>query len=157
MLRSATWWINALHDLDGLNAVGQAWHVLRHTYSRIFLESGGRLEELQKSLGHSAIQTTESYNGHFSEDSAVKPARQHICPAVSAGSSGQRRNENRYPFRHSRRVSRCAATPGNCGRQLTTSRSAPPSPTTRLGAWGSLVPISSEIRHKIRHNAAGRR
>lgn len=51
-----------------------AWHAFRHTYSRRFIEQGGRLEELQKSLGHSSISTTERTYGHFREDVAARAA-----------------------------------------------------------------------------------
>ncbi|MGH2603712.1 MAG: tyrosine-type recombinase/integrase, partial [Dehalococcoidia bacterium] len=36
----------------GIHDVGIRFHAFRHTYARRFLELGGRLEELQKSLGH---------------------------------------------------------------------------------------------------------
>jgi integrase/recombinase XerD len=36
-------------------------HVGRHTFSMMYLESGGRIEELQKILGHSSIATTQIY------------------------------------------------------------------------------------------------
>ncbi|HKO16250.1 MAG TPA: tyrosine-type recombinase/integrase, partial [Gemmatimonadaceae bacterium] len=78
VLHLAYRWINYLYDHAGLNAQGQAWHVLRHTYARIFVEAGGRLEELQKSLGHTSILTTEQAYGHLSEDAAATLARQRI-------------------------------------------------------------------------------
>ncbi len=36
-------------------------HVARHTFSMMYLESGGRIEELQKILGHTSIATTQVY------------------------------------------------------------------------------------------------
>lgn len=62
----------------GLNLPGVAWHALRHTYARRFIEMGGRFEELQKSLGHSSISTTERTYGHFHEDRAAAAARDRI-------------------------------------------------------------------------------
>lgn len=71
-------WLQLLYDLAGVNAPGRAWHTLRHTYARDFLELGGRLEELQKSLGHAKITTTETRYGHFHEDRAAALARLRI-------------------------------------------------------------------------------
>jgi integrase len=85
LLHTAFRWINTLYDVAQVNAEGQAWHALRHTYSRLFLEAGGRLEELQKSLGHASIQTTEDYYGHFSDDAAATLARLRIYGGVVAG------------------------------------------------------------------------
>lgn len=65
-------------DRAGLNETGRGWHVLRHQYARHFLESGGRIQELQRSLGHSSVLTTERYYQHFSEDAAVRLARERI-------------------------------------------------------------------------------
>ena len=67
-----------MYDLAEVNAEGQAWHALRHTYARRFVEAGGRLEELQHSLGHSSIRTTETCYGHFTDDTAASMARLRI-------------------------------------------------------------------------------
>ena len=83
VLHAAYRWINYVYDHAGLNADGQAWHVLRHTYARLFIELGGRLEELQKSLGHTSILTTEQAYGHLSEDAAATLARQRIYGAMA--------------------------------------------------------------------------
>lgn len=94
LLHTAYRWINYLYDHAGLNAQGQAWHVLRHTYARLFIEMGGRLEELQKSLGHSSILTTEQAYGHLSEDAAATLARQRIyanVPPVTPAAPALRR------------------------------------------------------------------
>ena len=73
--------ITRVLDTAGLNEIGRGWHILRHTYSRMFLESGGSLEQLQKSLGHSSIQTTESTYSHLREDVAARMARERIYGA----------------------------------------------------------------------------
>ncbi len=70
--------VNRVLDTAGLNDVGIGWHSFRHTYARLFIEMGGRLEELQKSLGHHSIRTTEREYGHFHEDVAAKLARMRI-------------------------------------------------------------------------------
>lgn len=37
------------------------FHDLRHTFASNFLKNGGKLYDLQKTLGHSTIQVTERY------------------------------------------------------------------------------------------------
>ena len=71
-------WMSAILDKANLNGPGVSLHSLRHTYARTFIEKGGRLEELQKSLGHSSITITERYYAHFSEQSAATLARWRI-------------------------------------------------------------------------------
>ncbi|MEE8551429.1 MAG: site-specific integrase [Gemmatimonadota bacterium] len=73
--------ITRVLDTSGLNQIGRGWHVLRHTYSRMFLEAGGSLEQLQKSLGHSSITTTEQVYGHLREDTAARLAMERIYGA----------------------------------------------------------------------------
>ena len=68
-------------DTAGLNRLGWGWHVFRHTYARRFIEQGGRIEELQKSLGHSTILTTQGTYGHYHEDVAAKLAGERIYGA----------------------------------------------------------------------------
>lgn len=71
-------WIQRLFAAAGVDRPGRGWHALRHTYARLFLERGGRLQELQRSLGHQSITTTERYYGHFDEDVAASAARSRI-------------------------------------------------------------------------------
>lgn len=73
--------ITRVLDTAGLNAIGRGWHVLRHTYARQFIEKGGRLEELQKSLGHTSVVTTETRYSHFHEDVASRLAAERIYGA----------------------------------------------------------------------------
>ena len=70
--------IDRLLEATDLKDRQVGWHSFRHTYSRLFLERGGRLEELQKSLGHSKIRTTEEIYGHLREDVAARLAVQRI-------------------------------------------------------------------------------
>ena len=62
----------------GLKDTRVGWHSFRHTYSRMFLEGGAGLEQLQKSLGHAKIRTTEEIYGHLREDVAARLAVQKI-------------------------------------------------------------------------------
>lgn len=56
-------------ELDGPQ---RAFHDLRRTYGRLFLEMGGWMDELQRSLGHRSIRTTERDYGKFQEDVAAQ-------------------------------------------------------------------------------------
>jgi integrase len=62
----------------GLEQPGRGYHIDRHTYARDFIELGGRFEELQKSLRHRSIRTTEELYGHFLPDVAASLARERI-------------------------------------------------------------------------------
>jgi integrase len=57
---------------------GMGWHRDRHTYAFDFICEGGRFEELQKSLGHESIVTTETLYGHFHADVAARLAVNRI-------------------------------------------------------------------------------
>ena len=62
----------------GLSAPGIGWHSLRHTYSRMFLEAGGTLEQLKIFLGHSTIRRSEETYGHYHPNVATESARTKI-------------------------------------------------------------------------------
>ena len=70
--------INRVLDAARLGGEGVRFHIFRHTYARRFIELGGRFEELQKSLGHKSIRTTEGTYAHFPEDVAAAQARARI-------------------------------------------------------------------------------
>lgn len=55
----------------GLYEDGIGHHRFRHTYARLFLEMGGWMDELQRSLGHASIKTTERIYGHFAPERAA--------------------------------------------------------------------------------------
>lgn len=68
-----------LHDIiveilraAGLKEQGKAAHQFRHTYAFLFLRRGGTMEQLQKSLGHKKIQTTQEYYDHFDSRHAAR-------------------------------------------------------------------------------------
>jgi integrase len=71
-------WMAQLYRTAGLFEARRGWHTLRHTYSRVFLEAGGSLDELQRSLGHKSIRTTQDTYDHFTDDAAVESARRRI-------------------------------------------------------------------------------
>jgi integrase len=58
----------------GLKKPGQAAHQFRHTYSFLFLDHGGTLDELSKCLGHKSVKVTQKYYDHFTSDHAAKSA-----------------------------------------------------------------------------------
>lgn len=57
-------WEQLLLD-TGLYARGRGAHDARRTYGRLFLEMGGWMDELQTSLGHGSIATTERQYAAF--------------------------------------------------------------------------------------------
>lgn len=71
-------WALVLYEAAGLATARKGWHTLRHTYARLFLEAGGSLTELQKSLGHQSVTTTEESYEHFTHDRAADSARRRI-------------------------------------------------------------------------------
>lgn len=72
-------------DTANLNERGTGWHRFRHTYARWFLELGGTLEELQRSLGHASLRTTESTYDHFRPKRAAKSAAERIYGTTEPG------------------------------------------------------------------------
>lgn len=77
-LGSVAGWTETLLDRAKLNRPGRGIHLCRHTFGREFLERGGRLEQLQQSLGHSSIRTTEKSYAWLSGDTAAAMARSAI-------------------------------------------------------------------------------
>ncbi len=61
-----------------LDGPGRGLHDARRTYGRLFLELGGWMDELQRSLGHASIRTTERQYGRFQGEVAAEFARQRI-------------------------------------------------------------------------------
>lgn len=71
-------WVLHLLNAAGLNGPGRGIHDARRTYGRLFLEAGGWMDELQRSLGHSTIKLTERHYGAFQAEVAADFARQRI-------------------------------------------------------------------------------
>lgn len=57
----------AVHECSFTLEKGQMTHVLRHTFASHYMMNGGRIEVLQKILGHSSIKQTEQY-AHLAPD-----------------------------------------------------------------------------------------
>lgn len=73
--------IDAVIRRAGLKVEGERNHMLRHTYSRLYLEQyDGDLRKLQKYLGHKSLRTTEDYYGHYSVDVALEQDNARIYP-----------------------------------------------------------------------------
>ncbi len=70
--------IRRVYDLAGISGPGLGWHALRHSFARSFVEAGGLIQELQVSLGHTSIRTTEQHYGHFMEHVALGLARRRV-------------------------------------------------------------------------------
>lgn len=70
--------ITRVLDTAGLNRKGLGYHIFRHTYAMRFLEAGGSMEELQKSLGHSSVLITQSRYDHWKSDRAAARARSRV-------------------------------------------------------------------------------
>lgn len=65
-------------DVAKLGETGDGFHRFRHTFARLFLARGGRLEELRLFLGHKSIVTTQYVYGHMHEDVAIENARRRL-------------------------------------------------------------------------------
>jgi integrase len=83
-------WAEDIYRAAGLYAHRLGWHTLRHTYARLFLELGGSLEQLQRSLGHQSIRTTEQDYEHFTHDAAADAARRRIYGQPATGTAAKR-------------------------------------------------------------------
>lgn len=70
--------LSSILDTARLNERGVAFHSFRHTYSRLLLERGCSMGQLQKSLGHKTERTTEETYGHLHEDTAARLGRDRI-------------------------------------------------------------------------------
>jgi len=65
-------YVREVLERAGLKKQGEAAHQFRHTYAFLFLERGGTMEQLQKSLGHQRITTTQDHYDHFRSDHAAR-------------------------------------------------------------------------------------
>lgn len=55
----------------GLEGVRVSPHTFRHTFSTLYMKSGGKLERLSRELGHSKLVVTEEYLKQFGSESAL--------------------------------------------------------------------------------------
>lgn len=81
--KSVQHWLDTILHKAGLKVPGRCVHICRHTYATSVLEAGGRLEELQRFLGHQWIRTTEAYYQHFTSDKAAEAARGRIYAGIA--------------------------------------------------------------------------
>jgi integrase len=77
--------LDAVLQDAGCAGTGVGWHSFRHTYAELFLLMGGSLDDLQLSLGHASIRTTQLIYGHLSSEDAAGRAAARIY-------GGQRRH-----------------------------------------------------------------
>jgi site-specific recombinase XerD len=64
-------YVRAVLERAGVKRSGEAAYQFRHTYAYIFLDRGGSMDQLQKSLGHRRVSTTQEYYDHFTPDDAA--------------------------------------------------------------------------------------
>jgi integrase len=69
----------------GVDRVGpygkkRTWHSLRHTHSRLWIESGGNIYALSAQLGHSSVRVTTDRYGHFSRKASKLEAEKVRSP-----------------------------------------------------------------------------
>ncbi len=69
---------------------GEAAHHFRHTYAYYFLRRGGVMWQLQHSLGHKSIRTTEKYYKHFTTEAVAALGVRAIYGAESTVRRGPR-------------------------------------------------------------------
>ena len=59
-------------EAAGLGDMKITPHMFRHTFARLYLESGGEIFNLSREMGHSYVQVTEKYLKHFTSKQARK-------------------------------------------------------------------------------------
>lgn len=67
-----------MDDIGGAAGVKITPHVLRHTYARFFLDSGGDVGALQGVLGHKNLSSTQVYTGASADATAEAAERVRI-------------------------------------------------------------------------------
>jgi integrase len=72
------WPVHGLLVAAGVAGPQRGIHDARRTYGRLFLEAGGWMDELQRSLGHGSIRVTERQYGRFQAERAAEFARLRI-------------------------------------------------------------------------------
>lgn len=66
-----------MKNLTGIGDVRLSSHTFRHTFAKMYLQSGGDLFSLSREMGHSDIRTTQHYLEDFRSEEAVKHHNMH--------------------------------------------------------------------------------
>jgi integrase len=93
-------YVRELLEHAELKREGEAGHQFRHTYSFDFLTLGGTIDQLQKSLGHKRVSTTQQYYDHFTTEHAAEAGVERIYGGkykVGNASKSARRGPRRKP------------------------------------------------------------
>lgn len=77
----------AIYDIIADYAEKLAPHDLRHTFAKLAHKGGSQIDQIQLSLGHDSIQTTEKHLGVESESSS---------PPLSSDSSPESASDDSY-------------------------------------------------------------
>jgi integrase/recombinase XerD len=64
--------IDRIQEVTGLTDIKFSPHVFRHTFAKMYLESGGEVFKLSREMGHSHVQVTEIYLKDFGSTEARK-------------------------------------------------------------------------------------
>lgn len=66
--RMLRWGIAKYGEIADIKGVRVSPHTFRHTFAKMYLQSGGNIFELQRLLGHSDINITQRYINYSSDD-----------------------------------------------------------------------------------------
>ena len=70
-VKHAATWLSAMLTATGCPASIRPWHMLRHTFASLFVESGGSVVALKDILGHSSLDMTLIYS-HIAPDALAR-------------------------------------------------------------------------------------
>jgi integrase/recombinase XerD len=69
--------IKRIQKLSGLTDIKLSAHVFRHTFAKMYLDSGGEIFKLSREMGHSSIQVTKIYLEDFGSSEARREHNVH--------------------------------------------------------------------------------